>query len=383
MNRTVTPVLTLLAGAALAGAPNAQQVLSYLPNAGGSRFAEECVPSPACGGPGVVDYSMFPAPAMAVAGPLAGAVCLDDRSGVIYATNGVGVITRSRYPNLTCAGSGGVLPNLPIPGMVGVVTGMAVDPVSKRLFLTNGTTIFEFDPPAGMALVSSWPAAPLNFLTGLDYDIDRPGVLTAVSSAAEVALYTIGGGLVGVSPATYPWPGAEAIGVARDRTDPAFGRTLVLHRNGELYDHSTGALVRTRAAGRVGLTFLPAPLRLPSGRSCAGIVPDPKVSAFPLAGSVTFGLELCNLPPGTPFALLLLDVPAVPAPVLLPAGAVWFGAAPASLPVPVGGAPSVAVPLPLAGLPVPLGFDAQWAIPCPAAPTGFIFTDGLQVELAR
>lgn len=369
--------------AALSATAMAQNVLSFLPNGATSEFVEECVPSPACGAPGVPSVRTFAAPSRpSVAAPL-GAVCVDDRAGVIFATNGNGVIVRTPYPFVGSPAASGTV-SLPIPAVVGTVTGMAVDPMARLLYLTNGTEIFQVDPGAGMAVLCSWLASPLNILSGLDYDPGTPGVLTAVSTAGEVAAYSLCGGLISVASPTYPWPGADAVGVARDRTDATGGAVFVLYANGRIFDHGAGALLRVGAANRVGLSFLPSPLRLSSGVSCAGAATRPLVSKLPVAGTAAFGLELRSIPSGTPFVMLLLGFPAVATPVPMAGGSLWAhsGMVAIGMSVPAG-ATEVRAPLSLVGYGPPLGFDVQWAVPCSASAAGFVLSDGLQVEVGR
>ena len=387
-----TPILTLsrplssvLAAAVLCAAASTQNVLSYQPAGAASLLFEECIPGAACGSAGVPSSRTFAGPLRPTPpGVLDGAIAVDDRHALILATNGHTTIKRSRYPTLGCGSSGGALPDLSVPAAIGTVTGMAVDPGTNHLFLTNGTMLFRVDPSAGMTILCSWSASPLNILSGLEFDPAIPGELLAVSTAGEVARYSICGGLLSVSSPTYAWPGSPAVGVALDRTDAAGGQTYVLRANGDIYFHPAGPLLRNLAAGRVGLSFLPSALRLPGAVACAGASATPRISTLAFSGSTGFGLELCGIPAGTPFAVALLGLPSVPVPIAaLPAGLLWVNA-PIALGVPVAaGASSVGIPLSLAGITAPLDFDVQWGLPCSTSAVGHVLTDALQIEVGR
>ncbi|MFO1078629.1 MAG: hypothetical protein U1E73_12970 [Planctomycetota bacterium] len=391
MNPNSLPVLAaLLAGLPLA----AQNLLSYRPD-GGAGIPPRMIEYPCLSrawdgvaGPGLVP-GPFPGRARPFAGALLGASAIDALAGVMFTTNGVATIQRTQYPRIG-ASTGAAIPDLPIPAAVGQVTGMAVDPVLHHLFLTNGIQIFEVDPMAGMAVLGSFLAAPLNILTGLEYDRTQPGVIFAVSSAAEVAVYNRGGGLVGVTPAPYGWPGADAIGVALDMSDVGGGDFYVLHANGQLWNHTRGVLHATEAANQVGMCYLPSPVHLPSVGSCGGVVPTVETTNLVVDGLANIGLEVHNLPPGTGSLVWLLQpLPPGAAPALLtglplPGGdTVWPALGGPSLFTFVGGAADSVRPFA-----VPAGF-AGWSIlaqpfmMCPAAAAGFIAPQAMQLEISR
>jgi len=364
------------AAALAAMAPRSQNLLAYHPAGGASDCTEVPALSPAYGfggGPGIVKAA-FPAPARPALAALNGAVEVDSTAEVVYSTNGMVSIERRVYPRLGC-GAIVPLPALPIPAPCQPVTGMAVDPVTKNLFLTNGATIFRVDPLAGMAILCSFAAAPLNILSGLDYDPANPGQIMAVSTAGEVATYNLCGALVGFVPPTYAFPGGMAVGIARDKSNAFGGDVYVQWNNGQIYDHTAGVLWHALPANQVGLAYLASPVVLPVGMACGAAAPHAEINALATTGKVTFGLSLCNVPAGIPAAAAILSPAMVVAPPfwLAPPVVAPFGA----LPV-VGTSVSLAVPL---GLPAGAAFFQQWAMPC--AGGGFGLSTALQIEVSR
>ncbi|MFO1054776.1 MAG: hypothetical protein U1F36_21340 [Planctomycetota bacterium] len=380
-SRSVRLALLLAASASL----DAQQLISYLPGVAGGTFYEECAPSAACGTPGVPVSHSFAAPARPIVGVLDGDVAVDDRAGVIFSTNGYGMIARNRFPRLGCVGAG-ALAALPFPPGMAVIRGMAVDPAARLLLLTDGNQVFTVDPGAGMATLAAFPSGLPVQLTGLCFDPALPGEILAVTAAADVVRYQRAtGAILGVTPAIYAPPGSHAVGLAQDRTSAGGGHVFVLHAGGEVFDHTTGALLRTLAAGRVGLAFAPDALRLPGAVACAGATAEPRTSSLAFAGNAAFGLELCGIPAGTTFAVALIGLPSTPVSVAtLPSGLLWVAGAPIALGVPVpAGSTSVAIPLSLAGITPPVDFDVQWGLPCAASAVGHVLTEGLQIEVGR
>ncbi|MBK8101347.1 MAG: hypothetical protein IPK26_30055 [Planctomycetes bacterium] len=366
----------------------AQNLLSYRPNGPLSRLLEAPAASPAWvppgGGPGV-GVGVMNGPPRPVPPALLGAVEVDSTSGLVFSTNGQLSIERSFYPRLGCTPPA-ALPSLPIPAPVGSVTGMAFDPVLHHLFLTNGGMIFEVDPAAGMTIVCMWPAAILNILTGLDFDPAHPDRLMAVTSAGEVAIYSRCGMLLSAVGPGYPFPGGNAVGIARDRSDCVASSVYVLWDNGDTYDHGLSALHHAGGGGRVGLTYAATPTYLPSAGACGGSDPDGRIAQFAVEDEPGFAIEVCGLAAGLPFAALLIDLPPAPIGVALPGicGTTW-------VPIPalfVGfapvapGATTASVPLPLPPGLCGLRLYAQWFAPC-AGPCGYATSDGMQLEISR
>lgn len=370
----------------------AQNLVSYRPNNGApaQMFEFPCASRAwVGGGPGLI-AGAYPGRARPLQPHPLGAVANDSTAGVLFTTNGQVSIQRTEYPRIGSA-SGVALPDLPIPAGVGTVNGMAVDPALRRIFLTNGVTVFECDPLAGMAILVSFPAAPLNVLAGLDFDPTQPGLLFAVSTAGEVATYGRAGGLIAVSAPTYAWPGAMATGVALDKSDAAGGVFYVQHANGQVYNHTTGALHTTEPADQVGISYIPSPIQLPSAGVCGGAAPTVTVSELVVDGLAN-GLELRGLAAGTPFVVWGIVVlppgspPAVATGVPFACGDTLWLLPPMPTPVtllaPVGGTSSL---LPLA---VPAGL-AGWAlfvqplVPCAASPCGFVLPNAMQLEISR
>jgi hypothetical protein len=363
-------------------ATTAQQLLSYAPAS--ASFVEECLPHGACGTAGVAPSRSFSGPALAPGAAMDGAVAIDDRRGIVFATSGSGSITRTRMPGLGCGSPAALVP-LPIPSSIAVVRGMAVDPLSTRMFLTDGTTISVVDRVAGMAVLASFPSLMPVQLTGLCFDPATPTELLAVSVGADVVRYQISGGArLSVTPAPYASPGREATGLAIDRSAPSGGAIYVLHASGEIFDHTTGAVLRSGLVDRVGLAFVPSALRLPSAMSCAGGAAEPRLAALAVAGSTGFGVDLCGIPAGTAMALLLVGIPMVSSPIAIPAGRLWVGSAPIAFGIPVAaGSRAVHVPLSLGGLSAGMSFDVQWGLPCSSSAGGIVLTDALQVMVGR
>ncbi len=368
-------ITTFLALAFAAAAAPAQNLLTYRPAGAGSDATEFPSLSPAFGGagPGIVRPA-FAAPARPAMGAISGATEVDNTAEVVYSTNGFATIERRRYPRLACGG-GAALPALPIPAACQPVTGMAVDPVSKNLFLTNGATIFRVDPLAGMAILCSFPAAPLNILSGLDYDPANPGQILAVSTVGEVATYNLCGALVGFVAPTYAFPGGVAVGIAQDKSGAAGGNVYVAWSNGQVYDHTAGLLWRALPANQAGLAYLASPVILPVGMACGAAAPDASIDALATTGKATFGFTMCNAAAGTPAAVVVLS------PAMGVAPPFWLGAplvAPfGAVPV-VGASANVAVPL---GLPAGAAIYQQWAFLCAAG--GFGLSSALQIEVSR
>src|SRR5690606_13238085 len=98
---------------------------------------------------------------------------------------------------------------------------------------------------------------------------------------------------------------------AIDRSLPIGGTIYVLHASGEIFDHATGAVLLSGVPDRVGLAFVPSALRLPAGVTCASGTADPRLATLAVAGSTSFGVDLCGIPAGTSMALLLVGIPAV------------------------------------------------------------------------
>lgn len=354
----------------------AQNLTTYLPNAATSNFDEFPARSPASASSALL--GPYAAPVRPFVTPDLGAVAIDNEREVTYSTNGLNTIERVVYPRKQC-GVGVAMPALPIPAAVGRVTGMAVNPATSLLYLTNGRTIFEVDAPGGMAILCSWPASPLNAVSGLDFDSATPNELIAVSTAGEVARYSICGALMAVNAPTYPWPGARAVGVAVDKSAPAGGDAYVLYANGEMYNHNLAAVAHTGVRG-VGLTYAASPVHLPSASSCAGVAPRAWTDALATQGKMSFGFSACNLPAGTKTVFLILNGGFGP-PITGAWGTFWL---PGGFVIPVAvpaAATSVNFPLPLPGGTAGLGFYAQWAVPCSGG--GLAFTNALQVEISR
>ncbi|HEX5050411.1 MAG TPA: hypothetical protein VFZ65_01435 [Planctomycetota bacterium] len=377
---------------------SAQNLLSYRPDGGvgapARMFEFPCRSpawSPALGGPGLV-----PGPFAGRARPFVaalGACTVDSTAGVMFTTNGLVSIQRTQYPRIGSS-TGAAIPDLPIPAVVGQVTGMAVDPVLHHLFLTNGPTVFEVDPTAGMAVLASFPAAPLNLLAGLEYDPAQPGLVFAVTTAAEVATYNRGGGLISAAPPTYAWPGADAVGIAYDKSNVAGGDFYVMHANGQIYNHTHGVLHTTEPANQVGMVYLPSPVQLPSAGTCGGVTPTVSVSELVVEGAGGFGLEIDNLPAGAPLAVWGVQVygPGTAPPV----PPVWIGLPFACgdtlWPVPgmplltftaLGAGTSAVLPLPLPGATAGWTLLAQPLVFCPSSPCGFILPNAMQCEISR
>lgn len=368
----------------------AQNLLSYrAAGAANSALLEYPVVSLAftpAGGPGV-PVGILPAPARPAQPHPRGSVAVDDTTGIVYTTNGLASIQRSWYPRLGLVPPTAALPSLPIPAVVGEVHGMAVDPASKHLFLCNGVMMFEVDPLAGMAIVSSWTQSPLNVLTDLEFDPGQPGFVFAVSTVGEIATYARSGGLVGVTVPSYPFPGGMATGLALDRSNvlgapPEF---YVLWDNGDVYRQSTGTVHVGSMAAFAGLTYLASAVNLPGAAACGGSAPIVRTSTLVFDGSGGFGVEVGGFAAGTPFAALVLNAPGFgPATPMPPLGVFWLPGgwthAFAVLPAPDT---SVRFPLPLPPAMAPFRFYAQAAISCPASSAGFVVTDAMQFEISR
>lgn len=369
MNRS-----TLLSSAAVllfAGTSMGQNLLRYRPTAG-LPLRERPLPSPAWTGSGpgrLLPHHAGPARAL-LSGPR-GAVTINVADGVMLSTNGAGTIDRTEYSRTGLA-TGVVLPSLPFPAGVAQVNGMAFDPSSRHLFLTDGTTIYEVDPAAGMAVLFSFPASPMNTLAGLDFDRADPGHVYGVSTAGEVAIYDrYVGVMVSVTSPTYAWPGAEATGLALYKTAAPRRDFFVLHRNGDVYNHSTGVRIHNGLGGQVGMAYLPTPVHLPSSASGSEEV---MTSAFVVDGEARFGFELQGLaapaiplgwavslmPPGglVPLPVLCSDLWPDPAtafvstspgatamPLPLPAGPIYVGTTLIAQPVVVTGDPTCPIKL--------------------------------------
>ncbi|MEO6595101.1 MAG: hypothetical protein ABIP94_10155 [Planctomycetota bacterium] len=380
------PLLSLSiagAGMLLASAARAQNLLSYLPAGAGSILIEVPCQSAVFPGPGLTLPPMA-GPARALAAIPNGDVAVDNTRDLIYATNGVTNISRTFYQRL-----GGVapapLPNLPIPAFPAggnVITGMAVDPATQHLFLTNGFWILETDPLAGMAVLAFQPAAAwLASLSGLEFDPALPGVIHAVTIAADVCTYSRAGGLLAVAPPPYAPPGAMATGLARDHSIAVGGFFYVLHGNGMLFNHTTGAL---HAAGLpamlVGLDYIASATELFNGSACGGTQPQLRLSTLAVEGKAGFGLDLEAIVAGTPWAMVVIGFTPLlpPAPIF---GNAWV--APPFVPffAVLGGATSmhVFVPLP-AGVAGTLLY-AQGLAPCAAG--GPVASEGLQIAVSR
>jgi hypothetical protein len=363
----------------LAGA-SAQNLLSYYPNGAASHFTEDCAASPvwnpALAGPGV-PVGNTPSPARPLLGHPQGACAVDNLTGVVYSTNGSPTIHRKRYERLGCPPGGGALPPLVLPAFIGQVTGLAVDPATKNLFVTDGITIWRLDPLAGMAILCSFPAAPMNILAGLDFDPATPNVLYAITTAAEFVRYNLCAGFINFVPPPYPWPGAVATGLAIDKSQP--GATIyVLHANGEIWNFSTGTMHLAGHVDHVGLTFLASPTHLPSAGSCGGVKPEVRASTLAVAG-VPSGVDLCNIPAGTATVYALVGF-GFGGPIAI-GGGFWLPGAPIALAIATGGAASVNLPVP--ALANGARYYVQWAVPCAGAALGVIFSDAIQVEVAR
>ena len=380
-------VLPLFATLALPLA--AQNMLSYHPNgAVGSFNVEYPMLSPAFVpgvGPGV-PVGVLTAPARPAQPHPRGSIAVDDTTGIVYTTNGLGSIQRSWYPRLGVSPPAVALPNLPIPAVVAEVHGMAVDPVTKHLFLCNGVMMFEVNPLAGMAVVSSWPQTPMNILTDLEFDPSQPGFVFAVSTVGEIVTYLRGGGFSGFAPPSYAIPaGAIAVGLALDRSDAPLcaPHWYVLWSNGQIFDQQFAALHTAGFGGHCGLTYIASPVNLPGAAACGGSTPIVRVSPLMFENNPGFGIEVGSFAAGTPFAALVLNLGFGP-PMALPFGTFWlpggFTAAFAVLPP---AATSVRFPLALPAGMAGFGFYAQAAISCPAAAVGIALTDALQIEVSR
>lgn len=391
MNTLSVPFVAM-ALLAPATALSAQNLLAYRPDPASAEMSEFPCRSrawqPGCT-PGLVP-GPYAAPLRPFAANPLGACTVDATTGVVYTTNGINSIQRRQYPRIGSS-TGAALPNLPIPAVVGSVTGMAVDPVNKHLFLTNGTQVFEVDPLAGMAIVASWVAMPMNILAGLEYDPARPNRVFGVSTAAEIATYERGVGFLSAVSPIYPWPGFEATGLGLDKSDPLGGDFYVVHANGQVFHYPTGTLHTTLPANQVGMVYLPSKIELPSGGACGGAAPVVGTSRLVVDGAAGFGLEIGNLPLGTALVIWGIDVlapaaaPACMSTVALPFGCgdtLWFPAPPTLFAALAAGTSAV-MPLPL-----PAGFPgwtliAQPALFCGACPAGLVLPNAMQLEISR
>src|SRR5688572_20161983 len=162
-NKNMRPLTLASASAALllVSTGLSQNLIGYNPVGAASVFEEMPLLSPAFGaggGPGVV-RPPFAAPPQAAVAAADGALDVDNTTDIVYSTNGWGVIDRVRYPHLAC-GIAVALPPLAIPAALAPIKGLAVDPVTKHLFITTGAMLFRVNPMAGMALVCApWPSA--------------------------------------------------------------------------------------------------------------------------------------------------------------------------------------------------------------------------------
>ena len=381
MKTFALPSVLLLAAA---HALEAQNLLSYHPAGAAGSFAfEHPLPSPAfgAGGPAVA-VGAIAAPARPFQPPPFGSIAVDDTTGVVYTTNGFGSIQRSWYARLGCVPPVAPLAALPIPAAVGSVLGMAVDPVTKHLFVNNGVTVFRLNPLAGMAIVGSFATAPVANLTDLEFDAALPGVLRGVTRGGAIVEYAIGGGLLASLAPSYAAPaGSMAVGLALDRTS-AIGAPhfFVLWSNGQVFNQNSGAVHTAGLVNHCGLTFIASPQNLPSGGAIGGLVPQIRVASLAVPGIVP--IEIGNAPIGT-FAAIFLQVggygPAMP---LGAAGTFWLGGAlpPVVVATPAGTG-SYAIVLP--GGVVGYSIYAQWLADAAAYPAGGAFTDAIQIEVAH
>jgi hypothetical protein len=372
----------------MASALSAQNLLRYRPSSP-LPIQERPAPSRAWSrsapGPGLIQPNL-PGPTRAFLAHPNGAITIDSTTGWIFSTNGAGVIDRTEYSRIGSA-TGATIPPLPFPAGVARVTGMTFDPVARHLFLTDGLTIYEVDPAAGMAVLTAFPASPLNFLAGLSYDPADPLHVYAVSTAGEVATYSRGGGLIAVSPAIYSWPGAPAVGLSLYKTASACRDFHVLHGNGNIYNHTLGDLIHTGAGNHVGMAFLPSPVLMPSVGACGGAGMDVRTSKLVVDGIAGFGLEI-DLPLGTPFVAWFIEVlPACPPPLALLSSIglcgsdVWVTAPVFSSVVAASSGGATVLPLTLPPGFVGTTLVAQPLVPCAASACGFVLPDAMHLEI--
>jgi hypothetical protein len=258
-----------------------------------------------------------------------------------------------------------VLPSLPIPAAVGQVTGMAVDPASKHLFVSNGASIFELDPIAGMAVVCMWPSTIAVPVTDVEFDPANPAEVFALDATGQILTYGRCGVLVAAMAPSYAAPVGMAVGLALDRSMPAGGALPfhVLWSSGNVYDQSLGAVHAGGFLNHAGLTFFASPIHLPSAGLCGGVKAQIRTSMPSIAGAAGFGFELGNVPAGTPFVALGVDLGLFGGPVALGgSGTLWVPGALASFVV-FPGAGTAAMPLPLPGGGALLGLQVTGPVP--------------------
>ncbi|MCA8978284.1 MAG: hypothetical protein KDC98_26385, partial [Planctomycetes bacterium] len=348
-----------------------------------SYINEYPFPSPVfVGGGPAVPVGPMPAPAAMLLPAPHGSIAFDDTTGIVYTTNGVGTIQRSWYPRLGCVPPAVVLPALPIPAGVGPIFGMAVDSVTKHIFVNNGATIFRLNPMAGMAVVMAWATGVPN-LTDLEFDPALPGQLFGVRGGGGIVNYNVGGGILGMMGPSYVVPaGGIAVGLALDQSSPVGApHFFTLWDNGQIYNQNLAALHTTVPANNRGLCFIAAAQVLPGAGAIGGVVPEIRTSAMCVTGT-GFGFEMCNAPAGTWSGLALkVGVPGAPVP-LGGIGTFWLAGGWLA-PLVYSPTTTAAYPLPIpAGL-VGFRFYGQWIADFFAFPAGSAFTDALQVEVAN
>ena len=391
---------------ATAGALSALTVTSQnliINDAPTSSFNEVAAVSPMFPGGGPLANTYGHAPALPPpAGPLAGAVTIDTMSGETWYTDGftLAVMNHNAYRVRTLP----AITMFPAPSPAGPagppLTGMALDPITNTLWVTDGTWIggaVPVPPPPPPAPPVTWnvPPAPAGFqitappLTGLEWDslsnslwaCDQLGFVYNFTPAPPYAL-------MGLIPPRGPAP--PVTGISIDKT--GMGGIYVLGAGGLIFDYSSGVAFPTAGSGQeVGLTFHPVPAADPPGVP-GGICGCPNIPALGLRllGPMTRGMPLFGV-----------DVTGVAPNQLVIFGFDFGAAGPAPYPVVNGlgcglgltftsfgfsvwanAAGTATLPIPFTAAPIGTVLYMQNVTPCAADPLGVILTPALQVVVS-
>lgn len=313
-------------------------------------------------------------------------LAFDNLNGVYYETNGA-LISQTvdiRYPPVPIAPG-----PLPAPANIGLLTGLAVDPLTATLWCTDGVVLLPLTSAPPFAPM----AAPVPFafqvlappMLGLEFD-QIAGTLLGCDLAGFVYRFTGLGLPVGPQPAFAP--PAMAAPPSSD---------LAVHRYGGMIpglyvqfvglgvvNYLTGGLQPSGALGlppgsEGGLAFHNRPVTLAATCPC---LKNPFLTVVgttgpATVGSASFGMQIMGAPPFTPVILAGDFVGA--APTAWPGGCTYW------LPMPpllmfltaTDALGTAAVPMPIPALPPLVGLIAftQWAIPCISNPTGVVLSD--------
>lgn len=380
----VRPLCVLASLAFLVPLANAQDLLASsfaVPVYGESTANGAYFPGPS--------VPRFPVPQLVPMPPTGfplGDLTMNNATGVIFHTNGFLIATTNHpaYPPLAP-----VFPPFPGPGLLGPLTGIAIDSAAGILWVTDGVACAGVAPVPGVPIiVPPFPLAPLGIIgapiTGLDWD-PITGSLWACSAMGFV--YNFLPGPVALAPPLPPMGPPSAVDIVVDRHPGAFPGIYVQFL-GVMVNYATGIPTPTAppvpAGLEDGIAYHNYPDVLPAGCPCAAGTAVGTLGPNSI-GNAGFGFTLTGV---APFAACIFAVdPVASLPALAgPGGCSLYLGLSAGLmlfPVTASGAGDATFAISLVVPPALLGFTAfaQWGFPCSASTVGFGLSDSQQFIL--